>query len=111
MSTLGVDVDHWMNPAGLMLESKYEFMKMARCASFHGRPSAHSPTTSACVVRLLARICVESMYAPYLLVKVVLAPFQAVMPPPQWRSDSVDLVMYSVPKPYRKSVWPATTAS
>lgn len=39
------------------------------------------------------------MYTPYLFTKVVLVPFQAVMPPPQLRSASRDDWIHAVPNP------------
>lgn len=80
-----------------MESSRELFAKMERCWAFHGRPSAHFPAIDR--LEFAFSTTLSWMYTPYLFTKVVLVPFQAVMPPPQLRSASRDDWIHAVPNP------------
>src|SRR5436853_7604622 len=73
-------------PRARQQPSKNKETKRGRRQRTHGRPSAHFPAIDR--LEFAFSTTLSWMYTPYLFAKVVLVPFQAVMPPPQPRSAS-----------------------
>lgn len=64
-----------------------------------GRPNAHFPLITAAIEEFAAWTLEFTMYTPYLFSKVVLVPFQAVIPPPHERRGMDVSSTHAVPKP------------